>query len=283
MAFNDLVIHGRDNDLVLGTHNRGVWILDNVNAIQELTPQVLASAAHLFTIEPAHQIRLANELAHTGDMFFRGQNPADGAIIDYWLATTKDSSAVALSVHDGTGREIATVTSTRQAGVNRAIWDLRHPRLAGRPGSRARPPAGPYVVPGRYTVRLTVDGQRHERTVEVREDPRMNVAGAVRAEWTATLLRIADVHRQAAALIGRWQPTSVRLRPNAANALAGAARDTARRIDAEIDEVFSRLGRLYGEVQSWTGPMTSDQRSQFEYLARQLTELDTEARRVAGS
>jgi photosystem II stability/assembly factor-like uncharacterized protein len=283
MAFNDLVIHGRDNDLVLGTHSRGVWILDNVHAIQEMTPQVLASAAHLFTIERAHQIRYASELAHTGDMFFRGQNPPDGAIIDYWLGAAKDSTAVAITVHDGAGREISSVTPTRQAGINRVLWDLRHARIAPRSGSRARPPAGPYVVPGRYTVRLTVDGQRYERAVEVREDPRMSVPEAVRAEWTATLLRIADVHRQAAALVGRWQPTSARLRPTAANALSGAPRDTARRIDAEIEELFSRLGRLYGDVQSWTGPMTADQRSQLEYLTRKLGELEAEARRVGGS
>ena len=68
--------------LVVATHNRGIWILDNVNAIQELTPAVLASTAHLFTIEPAHQIRYSEELAHTGDMFFRGENPPNGAIID---------------------------------------------------------------------------------------------------------------------------------------------------------------------------------------------------------
>ena len=273
MAFNDLVIHPRDNDLVLATHNRGVWILDNVNAIQELTPQVMASAAHLFTIEPARQIRYAAELAHTGDMFYRGENPPNGAIVDYWLGAARDSGAVAITVLDAAGKRIASVEPTRQAGINRVIWDLRHARLVARPGSRARPPAGPYVVPGRYTVRLTVDGRSYEQPVDVREDPRVKVPAAVRAEWTASLLRIADAQRRATDLATRWQPTAARLRPDATNALTGSQRDDARRVNAQIEELLSRLSRLYGDVESWTGLMTRDQRTQLEYLNGKLAEL----------
>ncbi|MFC1500380.1 WD40/YVTN/BNR-like repeat-containing protein [Candidatus Zixiibacteriota bacterium] len=87
VAVNDLLVHPRDNDLVLGTHSRGIWILDNVNAIQELKPDVIASRSHLFTIEPAMMIRIAGEKAHTGDMIFRGENPPVGAIIDFWIAS----------------------------------------------------------------------------------------------------------------------------------------------------------------------------------------------------
>lgn len=279
MAFNDLVIHPRDNDLVLATHNRGVWILDNVNALQELTPQVAAAPAHLFTMEPAYQIRYASEIAHTGDMFFRGENPPNGAIIDYWLGSAKDSGAVSITVHDGSGQQVASVAPTRQAGMNRVIWDLRYPRLAARPGSRGRPPAGPYVVPGRYTVRLTVDGRSYEQPVEVREDPRVNLPAEARSAWTASLREIGDGHRRATELVTRWQPVAARLRPNATSPLSGARREEAARLDAQIEEVLSRFGRLYGDVAGWTGPMTSDQRTQLDYLTRKLTELSQAADR----
>ena len=85
LAINDFAIHPRDNDLVLATHGRGLWILDNLSALQELTPAVLASDAHLFPIERAKMIRYSNPKAHMGDMVFRGQNPPAGAIIDYYL------------------------------------------------------------------------------------------------------------------------------------------------------------------------------------------------------
>lgn len=71
--------------LVLGTHGRGIWILDNLSSLQELTPEVLASTAHLFSVEPAEMIRYARLLAQPGDMIFHGKNPPAGAIIDYYL------------------------------------------------------------------------------------------------------------------------------------------------------------------------------------------------------
>jgi hypothetical protein len=142
-----------------------------------------------------------------------------------------------------------------------------------RPGTRGRGPDGPYVVPGRYTVRLTVDGRNYEHPVEVREDPRMNVPATVRAEWTATLLGIADVHRRATELVARWQPAATRLRPNAPNAFTGAQRQEGTTLNAQLEELHSRLGRLYGEVGSWTGPMTSDQRTQLQFLTGKLAEL----------
>jgi photosystem II stability/assembly factor-like uncharacterized protein len=273
MAFNDLVIHGRDNDLVLGTHSRGVWILDNVNAIQELTPQVLAAPAHLFTIEPAHQLRYSGEIAHTGDMFFQGQNPPNGAIVDYWLGTARDGGAVAISVHNAGGEQVASLEPTRTAGVNRVTWNLRHAPLASRAGARGRAPAGPLVVPGRYTVRLTVDGQSYERPVDIREDPRLTVPADVRAGWTQALLGIADVHRRATELLNRWQPMSARLRPGAPNALTGAQRTETSRLNEQLEELYSRLGRLYGDVEGWTGPMTADQRTQLGYLTAKLAEF----------
>ncbi len=274
MAFNDLVIHGRDNDLVLGTHSRGVWILDNVNAIQEMTPAVLASAAHLFTIEPAYQIRYSSELAHTGDMFFRGENPADGALIDYWLGAARDTAAVKITILDAAGTQVATVSARTAAGVNRVTWDLRHPRLAVRPGARGRGNAGPYVVPGRYTVRLTVDGQSLDRVVDVRDDPRVRVPADVRATWTADLLEIAAVQRRAASLLERFRPTADRIRAGAQTPLTGAALTAARTLDQQLGEVFSRVTGLYGEVSAWTGPMTADQQAQLSYYVSKLDELE---------
>ena len=161
----------------------------------------------------------------------------------------------------------------RREGVNRVIWNLRHANLAARAGSRGRGPAGPYVVPGRYTVRLTVDGRSLEQPVEVREDPRMRIPADARAAWTATLLGIAEVHRRAIQLLDRWAPVAGRLRPNAANPLSGPPRQDATRLNQQLEEVLSRLGRLYGDVESWTGPMTADQRTQLEFLERKLAEL----------
>ena len=132
LPFNDLVIHPRDNDLVLASHGRGIWILDKINALQELTPQVIASPAHLFTVAPAYQIRQANLKAHTGDMWFRGENPANGALVDYWLGSP--GVAPAVTVHTSGGQLVNTLRATGNRGINRIVWNLRETDLPIRGG-----------------------------------------------------------------------------------------------------------------------------------------------------
>ena len=119
MPYNDIVIHPRDNALVLGSHARGVWVLDQLNALQEMTPDVVQMPAQLFSMQPAHQIRTTNLRPHAGDMVFRGQNPANGALVDYWVRD--EGAKVTLTVHDNAGRLVQTPTPTTSRGINRCL------------------------------------------------------------------------------------------------------------------------------------------------------------------
>jgi hypothetical protein len=82
-AINDLEVHPRDNDLILGTHGRSIWILDHLSALQALTPEALASDAYLAEIPSTEMIRYTTAHADAGHMIFEGKNPAPGALIDY--------------------------------------------------------------------------------------------------------------------------------------------------------------------------------------------------------
>ena len=288
-AFNDLVIHPRENDLVLGTHGRGVWILDQINALQELTPEVMASAAHLFTVEPATQIRRAGRAAHTGDVFYRGENPPNGAILDYWLGEEAAPGAVAVVIEDGLGGRVATVEGTGRRGMNRVVWDLRHglgevaaPGGGGGPGGPGGGGRGPLVVPGNYTARLQLEGAeavagaRLAQPFEVHDDPRLNVTPATRATWTATLLQLADLRARAQREMAR-----------AVEALGAVAADDTgpratklRDLEREFGELISRMGRLAGEIEGVVAPLTQDQRSRrvfctdmLEVLVREMEEV----------
>ncbi|HSW30443.1 MAG TPA: hypothetical protein VLH75_13240 [Longimicrobiales bacterium] len=117
VAVNDLLVHPRDNDLVLATHNRGVWILDQANALQEMTPAVAGRASHLFSVEPSEEVRYR---AHTGNMIFEGANPPAAAILDYRIQD--EGTEVPLTVHDATGAQVAKVQGTGHRGINRALW-----------------------------------------------------------------------------------------------------------------------------------------------------------------
>lgn len=277
VAVNDLVVHPRDNDLVLGTHGRGVWILDQINALQEMTPDIAASPAHLFTLEPAEQIRYRGERAHTGNMFFAGANPPPGAIVDYWLGEA--DAEVALTVHDASGARVATLNATAEAGMNRVIWNLRHgtsasPRRGGGGGFFGGG-GGVWAVPGTYTVRLNVDGAVQERTVEVREDPRLDVDPEVRARWTADLLEIQEL-RDGAMALARDVGGVVRQMENGELQLEAAAEAKVRDLAREANELMSRIARLQGWVAGWVGPLSGDQASQKAFFTRMLGTLRAE-------
>jgi photosystem II stability/assembly factor-like uncharacterized protein len=264
VPINDFVIHPRDNDLVLATHGRGVWILDNIAVLQELTPQVLSEAAHLFTLRPAEQIRYVNPKAHQGDMVFRGDNPPAGAIIDY---STRDNSAInaSLDIVDAAGRQVARLQAPHLAGVHRVIWNLRYDALAAAPadeesGGRTIPMAGPLVMPGEYTVRLTALGNTSERKLQVHEDPRIEISAADRKTWTDALLSVADLYRGAVALreqlARRGAPPEIR--------------DTAR-------ELQTRLATLYRQMSGSTGRPTADQQAQMQFYKAELEALQKRA------
>ncbi len=272
---NDFVVHPRDNDLVLATHGRGLWILDNVAALQELTPEVLASEAHLFSIEAAQMIRYSNPKAHQGDMVFRGQNPPAGAIIDYYLRS--DALEPAVTVHDAAGRLVRRLAATARRGVNRVVWDLRHePFTVGPEGQWGRPgPAleGPFVVPGEYRVRLVVGGRSMERVLQVEEDPRIVAAPSVRQSWTATLLSLGRLYQESDALAARVRAA---VEPIVKRGAAPAERraEAEELLDAAV-ELRSRVATLYREVSGAVAPLTADQQSQVEYypaVLRLLTE-----------
>jgi hypothetical protein len=269
MPFNDVALHARDNALVLGSHARGVWVLDQLNALQELTPDVTAMPAQLFSMQPAYQIRTTNLRPHTGDMIFRGENPANGALVDYWL---RDAGAsVTLTVHDSTGRLVQSLTPVAARGVNRVVWNLRHADLPVRSGGgedddegpRATTP-GPLALPGTYTVRLVHDGRTVERKVLVKEDPRLTVSRAERAAWTA-------FHREVAAALGAFAEVATRVR--GLSGTDAATRDLKR----QAGELQARLSTLYSAVGRWTGMPTADQRSQLRYYTRMAAEIGGQA------
>ncbi len=263
---NDLVVHPRDNDLVLATHGRGVWILDDIASLQQLTGEVMARPAHLFPVRAAEEIRYFNPRAHEGDLVFHGQNPPAGAIVDFYLRAP--DPAATLTVRDAAGATVATLHVAGAAGINRAVWNLRSdplpPPEASEPGRRAQPLPGPLVLPGRYTVRLSAGGGSTEQPVDVKDDPRIQVGAAERQEWNAALTAIADLYRSATALVDR------------VNERGASPDDEAGR---PARELRARITTLYRSLGDSTGRPTADQRSQMEFYRTELDALTKRAGR----
>ncbi|MFN0179119.1 MAG: WD40/YVTN/BNR-like repeat-containing protein [Gemmatimonadales bacterium] len=199
---HDVTVQEHFNDLVLATYGRGFWIMDDITPLQQLTAEVVAKEAHLFTPRAAYRFRPAEAIMTPSYDPNNGQNPTYGASLNYWVKSASKDSAV-VTVLDQAGKEVKTWKGPAEAGINRVFWDLQSERskeikmrtsplyavgitvpAEGRPA-----PSGPRVSelmpPGRYTVRVKVAGQEMTQPLEVRKDP--NTTGT-----------LADIEQKAA-------------------------------------------------------------------------------------
>jgi len=207
-----MTIEDRFNDLVIGTYGRGFWILDDITPLQKLTPEITAAPVTLFAPRPAYRFQSVQTNVNMQDDLTAGQNPEYGASINYWLKAAPQR-APQIAIADASGNTIRTFDGTRSVGLNRVHWDLRNqpttpPRLRTKPqyndeftmdadGTRSAPGFGAMSVlmpPGRYTVKLTVDGQTYQQPLEVRKDPNIPVSDAsIRASVAAQLAIQAQI------------------------------------------------------------------------------------------
>jgi photosystem II stability/assembly factor-like uncharacterized protein len=134
VAVRDIAIHPRDNDLIIATHGRGVYILDSAAALQELAT-AKTNDVFLFDVRPATRYQIWGKDSNLGQKTFSAQNPPNGALIDYYLKADVNGPIV-ITIADKTGKTIRTIRSNaNKAGVNRVVWDLRHDPPTPAPGS----------------------------------------------------------------------------------------------------------------------------------------------------
>ena len=150
VRIDDILVHPRDNDLILGTHGRSLYIMDDITALQQMTDTTTANAdAVLFDIRPAvgWVTDVQKSILVEGAKFFRGQNPPQGSAISYWLKSSATGD-VTITISDINGRDIRTLIGTKNAGLNRVQWDLRATGAAGRGRGQATAPGVPPAEAG---------------------------------------------------------------------------------------------------------------------------------------
>lgn len=177
VRIDDVLVHPRDGDLILATHGRSVWVMDDVTVLQALRLEMLDEAVHLF--QPREAVAWANDVQKgryvAGDKNWTGENAPEGTAIHYTLRTAPTEPVRIVVSNPVTGEAFRTLEGTGNRGMNRVQWDLR--------GERPRQTAGgggggggfggnqaPVAAPGTYKVTLTVDGQEYTTTVRVLAD-----------------------------------------------------------------------------------------------------------------
>jgi photosystem II stability/assembly factor-like uncharacterized protein len=209
-SMRDLGIH--ENDLIVATHGRSFWILDDLTPLRQLAESMAKSDAYLFKPEAAYRVRRStNPDTPIPPDEPAGQNPPDGAILDYFLAQPV-SGAVTLEIVDAHGKVVRRFSSTDKpevtqaelekqliplywirmpkilsasAGMHRWVWDLHYPSpaslqhqypISAVPSDTPRTPQGPIALPGEYTARLAVKGSTFTASLTVKIDPRVNTS-----------------------------------------------------------------------------------------------------------
>jgi photosystem II stability/assembly factor-like uncharacterized protein len=171
---DDIAIHPRDNDLILGTHGRSLWILDDITPLEQLTEEVLNSPSFLFDVPDATQIRLFFHKGSTGHKIFIAPNPPYGALISYYLKQDVKKAPV-IAVTNKEGQKVRELKGPKNAGIGRINWDLRY-GAPDVPGMGQRRAQGPYVLPGEYNITLKVNGEETTKALKVEEDPRIEIS-----------------------------------------------------------------------------------------------------------
>jgi hypothetical protein len=249
---NDIALHPRDNALVLGTHGRGIWILDDVRALRHSSTVALAAPVTLAPVSgTVFQQRLAPRLAHNGDMMFHGENPANGITFTVW--SSDSGTAAVLAVKAANGAEVWRQAITTRRGATTSTWNLRSLSLptspsanGGEDGDTARRAINSaFVRAGSYVATLAVNGREVGRNLfDVRPDRRQDASVATMNAWHVGLDAVATLYRSNAALLARARTANVRARA-----------DT-------VAELQTRIGALYQAMETQVSAPSADMRAQ---------------------
>jgi photosystem II stability/assembly factor-like uncharacterized protein len=286
-SMRDLTVHG--DDLIVGTHGRSFWILDDVTPLRQLNASVVAAPAFLFA--PQTAIRIQRD-QYTDTPLppeeSAGQNPPDGAVIDYILPANA-SGAVSLAIFDASNRlvrryssaEVLTVPTqglrvptywvrepqqlSAAPGMHRFVWNLRYPTPAATSfdypisaiyHDTPPVPQGPLALPGTYSVRLTWGGRTHARPLIVKMDPRVKIAQAGLGAQFALSQKITVAMRTDYDALQRARAKS-----------NGQQNLTADDLDALNGDLAGLLGSVDGS-DAWP---TTQQQSAFAALEQRLS------------
>ncbi len=306
----DIRVHPREHDLIVGTHGRSAYVIDDIRVLRLLAREgnrVLADSLRILTVRDgiAVTLKYADGSRFPGHGIFRGENRPIGALITYQVIPRGDPDSVRVTVEivDAEGKVIRRLRGPAKPGINRVVWDLRKkgPEFPSLEAPRRRPERerpGVIVLPGTYRVRLKLEGRADSAEVQVRPDPRLPATEADRRAKFAALMRVERSIETAAEAMKRLRKTRQALQQllekirERKDTLAREVRQEARRLQQRLDSLryqivprevqgllrdprvlSAQLGYVYRSLQSsWDAP-TPAQMKYLEIAERRLEEI----------
>jgi|GEM_PF-19269 len=297
VAVRDVAIHPRDNDLVIATHGRGIWIVDDITPLRALTPDMLSKDIAFLSTQPAVQTINSFGGWPEGDATYTGPNQQGGATITYYQRRRHVFGDLAMEVVGPDGKQVATVPSSKRRGLNRVNWPmtLKAPHVPPAATGAFGAAVGPRVLPGEYTVKMTKDRNVYTTKLDVVLDPRATYTAADRQQQfeLATKLHtqlenmtyaVEEINGVKSALDDR----ASKLPAN--DALAKKLRAASDQVDTLRRKIVATkeggmitgeerlrefLASLYGEVVGYEGRPSATQVERTEAITHELSDVMT--------
>ena len=299
---SDLLVH-RD-DLIAATQGRALWILDDLSPLRQLSDEITSKKVFLF--KPSETYRIRSSESHDTPWppsTPLGENPPQGAIIDYWLKNDADS--IRLSIYDSQGSLVKSYNSNEppeslstnryfdkrwlstekklplKKGLHRFTWDLRHPRpkaltygySIAAVWDKGTPihPEGPLVVPGTYMIELKTGGEKYSQDLVVKKDPRVTASSKDFNEQLKFALKLDSVLNRTTKL---YRKVDKRLKDEVE--ITKLEADSLKEIRSGLSKINAALASLTSSVQTADAPPTQGVKDVFETYKKQLDQIGKE-------
>ncbi len=295
VAVRDLAIHPRDHDLVIATHGRGIWIIDDISPLRALTPQVLASSVAFLPGRPTVQRLQAGGGWANGDAMYVGPNPPSDAVITYYQRRRHIFGDMKLEVFDASGKLLGTLPTSKRRGLNRATWSMRltAPRVPPAASAAFGAAFGPRVLPGTYTMKLTKDTATYTTQLALVPDPRSTHTAQERQAALDLALKVSGTLNDMTFAVERVNGVRQALDDRAGRLAAGDAvakrlRAASAAVDAMRKKIVAtkeggmitgeerlreNLTDLYGNIVFYDGGPSQTQVERADAIARELTDV----------
>jgi hypothetical protein len=295
VAVRDLAIHPRDRDLVIATHGRGIWIIDDITPLRALTPELLAKEAAFIDARPTVQRMPAGGGWVNGDAVFVGENPTEEAVITYYQQKRHIFGDLKIEILDSSGKVLSNVPSSKRRGLNRATWSMRlkAPRVPTAASAAFGANVGPRVLPGTYTVRMSKDKNVYTTQLVITGDPRSKYTPADRkaqfdlsmklynllTDMTFAVDRLNGVRlalEASAARLPANDPLAVRLRAASSELDLMRKKIVATKEGGAItgeERLRENLADLYSNVLNYEGKPTAAQLARTDAITRELADV----------
>ncbi len=292
---DDIALQARESDLVLATHGRGIWIVDDISPLRALTPEVMAKEATLLPGRPSFQYFDVSGGWPEGDETFHGRSRPTDAQITYYQKSRHIFGDLKIEIFDQDGKLVDTVAGSKHRGLNRASWGMRVKPPAVAPAASALFEAaqGPRVLPGKYAVKLTKGDQTYTEQLDVAMDPRskysledrkaqFDLSMKVYKELehmtygVAAIEGVRDAANARASKLKEKDPLRKSLQELATDCDTLRGKIVATKEGGMVtgeERIRELLGQLYGAVTGYDGKPTDYQVARTESLGHELQDV----------